>query len=186
MKRATIATVLVSVGLLALAGCSGVREQLGLGRQSPDEFTVVSKAPLILPPDYALRPPAPGAPRPQEVTPERTARAALTGQSKVPGGGETSTQSSGEQVLIRLAGATGIGSEIREIVNRESSDMAERDKSFTDRLIFWRDPDPSGTVIDAAKEAKRIQENAAAGKPVTEGETPNIKRRKRAIFEGLF
>ena len=47
---------------------------------TPDEFRVVTKAPLVVPPDYALRPPAPGEPRPQELQPESAARTALLGQ----------------------------------------------------------------------------------------------------------
>ena len=34
----------------------------------PDEFAVESRAPLTVPPDFDLRPPEPGAPRPQEKT----------------------------------------------------------------------------------------------------------------------
>jgi Protein of unknown function (DUF3035) len=34
----------------------------------PDEFAVESRAPLTIPPEFDLRPPQPGAPRPQDVT----------------------------------------------------------------------------------------------------------------------
>ena len=44
-------------------------------------------------------------------------------------------------------------------------------------LLSWR---------NAREEAKRLREYAALGKPVTEGQTPQIRRRKRAIFEGIF
>jgi len=44
---------------------------------TPDEFRVVTKAPLVVPPDFSLRPPAPGKPRPQELQPESAARTAL-------------------------------------------------------------------------------------------------------------
>ena len=40
---------------LALGGCGGVRQSLGLVRTSPDEFAVVAKPPLVLPPDFGLR-----------------------------------------------------------------------------------------------------------------------------------
>ena len=50
---------MLGAALAALAGCSGtVQEKLGLGKRAPDEFQVVRRAPLILPPDYSLRPPA--------------------------------------------------------------------------------------------------------------------------------
>ena len=51
----------------SMVGCGGVRKSLGFAKQSPDEFAVVRNAPLTVPPDYTLRPPRPGAQRPQEA-----------------------------------------------------------------------------------------------------------------------
>jgi hypothetical protein len=51
-----------------LAGCSNWKQTLGIEPLPPDEFAVESRAPLTIPPDFNLRPPAPGAPRPQEVS----------------------------------------------------------------------------------------------------------------------
>ena len=45
-----------------------------MDRVGPDEFAVESRAPLTLPPDYELRPPSPGAARPQEATAADRAR----------------------------------------------------------------------------------------------------------------
>jgi hypothetical protein len=60
--------------LLLLPGCSDFRVALGMDRVGPDEFAVESRAPLTIPPDYDLRPPQPGAPRPQDVTSAERAR----------------------------------------------------------------------------------------------------------------
>jgi hypothetical protein len=51
--------------LLTLAACEGgeVKESLGLNRESPDEFVVVSRPPLSVPPEFTLLPPEPGAVR---------------------------------------------------------------------------------------------------------------------------
>ncbi len=43
----------------------------GLNRARPDEFAVARQAPLVIPPDYSLSPPQPGAPRPQDVSPRQ-------------------------------------------------------------------------------------------------------------------
>src|SRR5579863_4076267 len=52
-----------------LSACSGNWKQtLGLEPTAPDEFAVESRAPLTIPPDFNLRPPAPGTARPQEVS----------------------------------------------------------------------------------------------------------------------
>lgn len=53
--------------VLLLGGCNNWKQTLGIEPVSPDEFAVESRAPLTLPPDYNLRPPEPGAPRPQEA-----------------------------------------------------------------------------------------------------------------------
>ena len=60
--------------LLLLPGCSDFRVALGMDKVGPDEFAVESRAPLTIPPDFDLRPPQPGAPRPQEVTSAERAR----------------------------------------------------------------------------------------------------------------
>ena len=60
---------------LTLAGCGGG----GLDRARPDEFAVARRAPLVVPPDFALAPPSPGAPRPQEADSSTQALQAMFG-----------------------------------------------------------------------------------------------------------
>ena len=60
-----------------LTGCEETKKALGQTKESPDEFAVFQRAPLSQPPDYSLRPPTPGAQRPQAVNPRDRARAAL-------------------------------------------------------------------------------------------------------------
>jgi hypothetical protein len=58
----------VTFCLASLSGCTNWKQSLGIEPTAPDEFAVESRAPLTIPPDFNLRPPAPGAPRPQEVS----------------------------------------------------------------------------------------------------------------------
>lgn len=170
---------------LVLAGCGGnVGKSLGFTKQAPDEFAVVSRAPLSVPPDFSLRPPAPGAVRPQEGSVRDQAKQALVGNAAT--GIDAAGLTPGQSALLRRAGADAVPADIRAAVNRETSALVEGDKAFTDRIVFWRDPDPEGTVVDAAKEAQRLRDNQALGRPVTEGETPSIERRKKGMLEGLF
>ncbi|WP_142847899.1 DUF3035 domain-containing protein [Telmatospirillum sp. J64-1] len=172
---------------LTATGCSETRSALGWDKQVPDEFAVVSRAPLALPPDYSLRPPAPGAVRPQEGTARDMARQSLLGRSLGPTTQiDRAGRSAGEIVLLRQAGADRADPEIRSLVNRESAALAAASESFTDRLLFWRDPAPAGVVVDAAAEARRLRENQALGRAVNEGDTPIIQRRQRGLLEGLF
>jgi Protein of unknown function (DUF3035) len=77
---------LVMLTFLPMVGCARgtVQDALGMSKRSPDEFAVVKRAPLIVPPDYDLRPPAPGAPRPNEGSTADQARVALTGSQPEP------------------------------------------------------------------------------------------------------
>ena len=173
-----------------MGGCTEAKQAFGLGKNPPDEFQVVSRAPLSLPPNYNLRPPEPGAPRPQEGTPRDQARNAVFGISGQQAAGTLGDPpadvSAGEQAFLQTAGAVGVDPQIRQEVNQETAELVEQDSNFMERLIFWRQPAEPGTVVDPALEAQRLQENAALGRPVTEGDTPIIIRRKRALLEGIF
>ena len=93
--------------------------------------------------------------------------------------------SAGVKSLLKEAGALDVDPNIRSVVNQESTFLAEEDQSFTERLMFWGVKTEYGATVDAEKEAKRIRENQALGNPVTEGETPTIERKRRALLEGV-
>jgi hypothetical protein len=184
-------------GSLVLTGCDSTRDALGLNKKTPDEFVVVTKAPLVLPPEFGLRPPEPGAPRPQEVPARDRAAAALGGTATSSAAGQATPlgrpaappaqpRSAGEQALLQQARAGNVDPDIRRKVNDEYTQLAERDRRFVDRLMFWQDTPEPGVAIDPTKEAQRLRENAATGKPVTAGTVPTIKRRERGPLEGIF
>ena len=72
--RKTLPFVLLATVALAGCGSTGL-----LNRERPDEFAVQRQAPLVVPPDFSLTPPAPGAPRPAEGTASSQALDALFG-----------------------------------------------------------------------------------------------------------
>ncbi|MCH1556317.1 MAG: DUF3035 domain-containing protein, partial [Pseudomonadales bacterium] len=56
-----VTLVLLTLAALTLSACGdSTKRALGLSRTSPDEFSVVPRAPLSQPPDFNLRPPRPG------------------------------------------------------------------------------------------------------------------------------
>jgi len=71
---AVVAPSACIAGALFLSGCSDLKKAIGLEKTSPDEFAVESRAPLTMPPDFNLRPPQPGAARPQEKSSDQQAR----------------------------------------------------------------------------------------------------------------
>ncbi len=176
--------VLVAAGL-ALSACGDTRKALGFEKAPPDEFRIVNRAPLSLPPDYALRPPTPGASRPQEQTIPEQARQVVFGTVQtgptVPAGASAS-----EAALLTKVGAPQSDPRIRETVDRESAALADADRTFLDRIVFWRKPENPGTVVDPQREAQRLRENQALGRSVSDGDTPIIRRRRKGALEGIF
>jgi hypothetical protein len=130
VNRVIVASALVAA--VGLTACTSTRKALGMNKVTPDEFRVVTKAPLVVPPDYALRPPAPGKPRPQELQPESVARNALLGQR------EAEARTDGEKLLVAKAGADKADPLIRYVVDDEFGDVSHKEKSFADKVMFWR------------------------------------------------
>jgi hypothetical protein len=168
-NRVIVASALIVAGA-GLAGCQSTARALGMTKVTPDEFRVVTKAPLVVPPDYALRPPAPGEPRPQELQPESAARNALLGTR------ESEQRSEGEKLLVAQAGADKADPLIRYVVDDEFGDIAHKEKSFADRVMFWKKDDPSPaaksgldnsrSLVNADEEKKRIAK-LTGGEPIT-------------------
>ena len=74
-----------AVAMLGLSACGGGRGGVfASGKHgAPDEFAVARQAPLVIPPDFALTPPAPGAARPgNETTAEQTLKALFGGPAQ--------------------------------------------------------------------------------------------------------
>lgn len=128
----------VSVALMAavlLSGCAG----RSLGRSGPDEFAVARQAPLVIPPDYALKPPQPGAARPQDNASNATTLEALFGGP--------ATRSSSEAATINAAGTREEG--IRSGVGDPDTNVV--DKGATTRDIVAA---PQGDGQDAKATAQ--------------------------------
>lgn len=180
------AIVALSFGLAACSSDS-LKDSLGYGKQAPDEFAIVTKAPLVFPPDFSLRPPQPGVARPQEANfePNIVAQRALTGSSSLDAAAVAS--SAGEAALLEKTGGAEANPQIRQVVNNDQRALVEKDSSFTDEILFWQKPSASDArTVDAGAERRRIEQNAAQGKPVTTGETPSVAPEKEGFFSGLW
>lgn len=174
---------------VVLSACSGnAGEILGLEKQVPDEFAVVSRAPLTLPPDYGLRPPDPNGQRNQDLKPGLDAQRAVFGNDTVRRHLEAEAQlradgaTQGDVALLNKSGATTADPSIRRVVDEETAALAFESESFIDDLVFWKEPPAPGDIVDAEEETRRVQSNAALGQPVTEGQTPIITREGEESF----
>jgi len=183
-----IGSLLVSGGLvltlIPLGGCSTdkLMRTFGMTRDSPDEYTVTTRAPLSMPPDYNLRPPRPGAARPQEQSERQQAQEALAPQTAL-----NATQggsSAGQAALVQEAGPAA-PADIRGKIDQDSR-YAASDDGFINKVLYWRKPAASDAQVDAAKEAQRLRQDAALGQGPNVGDTPIIEQKKKGWFSSLF
>ena len=152
---------------LSLTACGGVKEQLGVARHSPDEFTVVKRAPLSMPPTYSLRAPA-------EIGEHKGSK--MTAQAKKTIFGAETTQSassanqSGESALLSKIGTSDADPDIRKVLNKENGYLDGSDKTLAEKVLFWQEEGQDGTLVDPKEEAKRLQENQSKNLPLNTGD----------------
>lgn len=151
-----ITALAILAAATAVSGCSTLSNMVGGGKSAPDEFRVVTRAPLTLPPDYSLRPPRPGDPRPQELEPDAEARTALFGE-------DTATEATpGERALVAGAGAQVVDPTVREQVDFEGQSIVHRSSSFADRIFSFRGSADANTPLDGEAEQARLAELESA------------------------
>lgn len=171
MNRTTFA----ALSLLTLSACGSVREQFDFSKQAPDEFAVVRRAPLEVPPDLNTAPlpaPQPGAPRPQEMHPTAQARATILGTPSASiGAGEGVTQ--GERAILQRAGAVSVPANVRTQIDAETAQIVKDETPAVARLqrmVGKRIEEPA-VEVDPTAETLRLRANREAGRPIAEGET---------------
>lgn len=151
-----IALVAMLAAAAATSGCGTISRAIGATKVAPDEFRVVTQAPLTLPPDYNLRPPRPGEPRPQELQPSQEARVALFGEEV------GRAASPGERSLVNTAGATTADPDIRDTIDFEAQGVVRRNEGFVDRVLaFGGSGAPRAAPLNAEDEARRLEDDEA-------------------------
>lgn len=135
VSRLTMVVAAAGIGL-ALAGCQNVREATGVAKLAPDEFTVITKAPLIVPPDYNLRPPQPGAADRNMSSPADQARDALFQQD--PNAAATALgadYSDTERLLLSRSGGSIADPSIRNQIGIDSGRTDQGDE-FAREVLY--------------------------------------------------
>src|ERR1700737_932464 len=142
-----VASALCLAALSLTAGCSDFKKSIGLEPTLPDEFPVESRAPLTIPPDFDLRPPSAGAPRPQEDASNQQAKQTI----EQPGPGESGKQAPDFRLRRSEDGLPDIG--------RRSAQA----------------PDPTAAVADQSLSSKLLGYDGASGGSVEKRETTPLK-----------
>lgn len=172
MKRLSIfGLAIASVAMTAACSTSGPR--------TPDEFRVVRKAPLTVPPEFGLRPPAPGQSRPQELATDVQARMAVFGTDL----GVEATE--GERQLVRAFGGEATDRTVRAAVDYDTAQVVRKNRSFADAILNFGRGSSSEPVVDAAAEAERLRAEQEELAEVTGGGTVLIRRKNSNKLPGL-
>lgn len=159
-------TLMVSAALALTACGEGTKERLGLTKSAPDEFAVVTRAPLSVPPDYALRPPMPGAARPMEMSTQDQARQTVFGEQDMVSGGEYRDNSE----FLNRVGVQNADPNIRQVVDAE---QGEDTRTTAERLLFMSgDKKNAGTPINPDEELQRLRQEGVV-KNSTPENAPN-------------
>ncbi len=147
---------------LSLTDCSSIRSAAGMTKSAPDEFAVVTKAPLIMPPDYNLRPPRPGAAPLNQTLPTQAAQASMFSSDPVAVASTITGQySQGEKLLLANAGAVSPSPTIRQQIAADNANLEASDPNFTDRVLFGASANNSGQGVNADAEAERLGKRSA-------------------------
>ena len=195
--------LIIAVPLL-LAACNGgeMRDTLGLNRDAPDEFTVLSRPPLSVPPEFSLRPPVAGEANPRELTADEKARGVLIGQEAKPTpdintleapSAATATvpvitkdaPSPAASSFLKRAGVDAAKDDIRTQLGNDSAAPADtsKAKSLYEKLTGADKAEP---VVDPKKEAERLRANKDAKKPANEGEVPVQDEKSPTVLDKIF
>lgn len=167
-RHAPIGRVLVGLSLLAppllaLPACTDLKRAVGIERSTPDEFTVTTRAPLVMPPDpnAPLPRPEPGAARPQETSDRLGALEAIAPDVALRG--DSGAGSPGQSALVadadaRAAAPVAKGGEISGGTGLLSS------------LAFWHKRS-GNALVDSGAESRRLADDAANGRSPADGIT---------------
>jgi len=178
--------VLILTMCALLSACNtDIKEALGLNHKGPDEFQVVSRPPLTIPPEFNLRPPLNETDNVSRVPASDQAHNQVLGTKPV--SNNLDSVSSGDlpngadAQLLKNAGATSADPTIRQkILDDRNNGLPNQNSPY---LLGG---DKADTQVDSAKEAERLKENKAENKPATQGDTPVVAPKGNGILGDIF
>ena len=163
-------------GLLLLSGCSGsdIVRAFSLERETPDEYTVTTHAPLSMPPSEKLNLPGSGNGSTADDSPRMQALETLSPNAAlhpVDGG-----PSSGQTALVDEVGKAANGP--------RNAELGSAGAGLVDSIMFWHGGS-AGSVVDGAAENRRLQRDSALGRKPAADATPTTKSSDSG-FLGIF
>ncbi len=214
LKRLRSSAPVLLLALLSACSGSDVKDTLGMNRVAPDEFKVVSRPPLTVPPQFSLLPPGTESEGPAQQPASEQAKDVVMGATAADGsttftapGASTSTTPVKSKPLSNAAAAKASADRAKKaddqfmqhfgadkadpnvrkelVEDHVSKQLKEEDESWWD-IMSSPAPKAKDPMVDASQESDRIKDNADTGKPVNEGETPTVKEKDRGILGRLL
>lgn len=186
--KSTILLALCTTTLAVSACESGsVQRTLGLKKHTPDEFMVMSRPPLAVPPDFNLQPPSETDIRSQSQVRDEAKKVLFSGaKAENKASGNIST---GERSLLNQAGTHDGNPSIRTVLDSEYSaahEVPAEEKGMLEKLVAPLTPEKKDPLVDIDKEEERLTKNKEEGKPVTEGDVPVNDGKSKGMVNELL
>jgi len=206
--------LIISASALTACSSSTVKDTLGLERSAPDEFRVVSRPPLSVPPEFTLRPPTnANAPLNQASASDQAKSLLVGGQAAGATPADTSVAkspvaatstavakaavvsvpkensakaSSAEAQFLKDAGADRADPKVRDVIVEEQFAKQEQVEECSWWQLMCKSPEKKDPVVDAKKESDRIKNDADAGKPVSGDDAQVTKTRDTGVLGSIF
>ena len=144
----------VLLPIIGLAGCGQLAQTFGYGKNPPDEFAIIRKSPLIIPPDYQLKPPLTTIEGLQPLPEQNKVRTLLTNATPPPADTELSE---GERKLLMLAGASNSSDSIRAQIDRDGQTVVPKKDNFVERLLGFGKDDVEAFELETLKSDTEIE-----------------------------
>ncbi len=162
-------TLFMIAGLTGLAvltiGCSSFDTAVGRTKKAPDEFQVVVRPPLTLPPNFSLRP----GDEEDETQVSASTETASTDAVSISDQLLTSSRKGDGSFFDKVLGTDERIAGIRDIVDTETLGI-QIDRRLPTDILFGGQPNV-GPNLNATLEAIRIRRALEEGKPINEGGT---------------
>ncbi|MBY0356029.1 MAG: DUF3035 domain-containing protein [Rickettsiales bacterium] len=194
--------LLMPIILSACGTANSARDVLGLERDAPDEFQVVSRPPLSVPKEFFLRPPSDdkqediggnvdqqarslltGAPMSQDLMTLEQADGLATSDTAVPVVKAAELESPGESSFMQKVGTQAADKSIRSKLSQENAVIKADEPDIIDMLRGETHEDP---VLDAKGEASRLRDNKDKKQPLNTGKTVSVDPKKKSVMDRLF
>ena len=158
--------ILGAVTLLSmLSACSDFRKAIGTEKSSPDEFQVVVRPSLVLPPNFSSRPTAAtGAQTAATVASDAEAQASVLLGARETGASDYSDVFAFDKIV----------EDVRSKVDEETAGI-KFERRLPIQVLFGGLPDV-GPVIDKMAEDRRIRRNRLENRSLSYGATPAIDK----------